>query len=100
MAVSFGLCSPFTVPRVPRLPRANAQVILGNVHVSVPMQADARVFVNGEISYAEQLRDGSGREWHSPLRDTNERFVTFVLRLFRHPKYVVGFNIPRVAKYL
>lgn len=25
----------------------------------MPMQADARVFANGEISYAEQLRDDS-----------------------------------------
>lgn len=52
--VSFGLRSPFTSPEL-HVTRANAQVILGNVS----MQADARVFVNGEISYAEQLRDGS-----------------------------------------
>lgn len=66
----------------------------------MPMQADARVFANDKISYAEQFRDGSVANDIPRLRDTNERFVTFVLQLFRHPKYVVGFNIPRVAKYL
>lgn len=51
------VCARRLHPQSSTFARANAQVILGNV--SMPMQADARVFVNGEISYAEQLRDGS-----------------------------------------
>lgn len=44
----------------------------------MPMQADARVFANDEISYAKQLRDSSVMNDIPHYIHTNKQFVTFV----------------------
>lgn len=102
MVVNFGLRLLLTgrlrLRRVSCLLRAQVRrPSKANVHVSMSMQADARVFANGEISCAEQLCDGSVANDIPHYAIRMGGLLAFILRLFRHLKYVVDFNVPRVS---